>query len=183
MIQPRAYEPAGALAIMQRLDPHDMMEAALVRGRSASGPELFADWHAMQGARVASWLLVSAPSRGAVPFGLVGLANTGQAGVAQAAFLSRDHARFRRELVAAAGLIAREMPVFCAQTGIHRIEARAWADHPTAARFLTALGFECEARMPGFGPTGAATFLQFAWVSPQVAARALIFPTPPEQEN
>lgn len=179
MIQLRAYDPAGALAVMQRLDPADLAEAQLIRGSRATGPELFADWHAMQGARVASWMLLTSPARGAVPFALVGVANTGQAGVAQAAFLAREHARFRRELVAAAGLIVAEMPAWCAKAGIWRIEARAWAGHPTAPRFLSALGFACEARMPGFGPDGAATFLQFAWVAPA----APVLSPPPDQET
>jgi hypothetical protein len=166
MIQVRAYDPAGALAVMQRLDPADLAEARLTRGQAATGAELFADWHAMQGARVASWMLLTSPARGAVPFALVAVANTGQAGVAQAAFLARDHRRFRRELVMAAGLIAHDMPAWCTDAGIWRIEARAWAGHPSAARFLAAIGFDLEAHMPGFGPNGAETFLQFAWVNP-----------------
>jgi len=39
--------------------------------------------------------------------------------------------------------------------------------HPTAAGFLTALGFRHEATMPGFGIGGAATFLQFAYLPPE----------------
>lgn len=166
MIQVRPYEPVGALAVMQRLDPHDLIEAQIVRGERVTGAALFADWHAMQGARVASWLVVTSPARGGVPFGLVGVANTGQAGVAQAAFLARDHRRFRRDLAHAALRIAAEMPEFCRETGIWRIEARCHARHPSAASFLTAIGFHREAVMPGFGPTGAETFLQFAWISP-----------------
>jgi hypothetical protein len=73
-----------------------------------------------------------------------------------------------RILEVGADFIRAEMPAFCARAGIHRIEARCWAGHPTAASLLAALGFTHEADMPGFGPGGAATYRQFAWISPAI---------------
>lgn len=163
MIHPRAYDELGAMAVFKALDPHDLMEAQIMRGRAVTHLALFADWQAIQPHAVLSLLLVTSPARGAKPFGLLMLGNTGQAGVAQAAFLARDHGRFRRELVQAARAIRADMPAFCRERGIHRIEARAWAGHPRASHFLQAIGFQAEAVMPGFGASGAETFIQFAW--------------------
>ena len=163
MIQPRAYDELGAMAVFKGLDPHDLLEAQITRGRAVSHLALFSDWHAMQAHAVLSLVVFTDPPSGAKPFGVLMLGNTGQAGVAQAAFLARDHRRFRRELVQAARAIRMDMPVFCRERGIHRIEARAWAGHPRAPRFLQAIGFQAEAVMPGFGASGAETFIQFAW--------------------
>lgn len=164
MIQPRAYDELAAMAVFRGLDPHDLLEAQITRGRSVSHLALFSDWHAMQAHAVLSLVVFTDPPSGAKPFGVLMLGNTGQAGVAQAAFLARDHGRFRRELVQAARAIRMDMPVFCRERGIHRIEARAWAGHPRAPRFLQAIGFQAEAVMPGFGASGAETFIQFAWL-------------------
>ncbi len=168
MIQTRPYDELAAVAVFRGLDPHDLLEAQIVRGVAATHLALFSDWHAMQAHAVLSIVVLTGPVRGAVPFGVLMLGNTGQAGVAQAAFLARDHFRFRRELVQAARAIRAEMPRFCRARGINRIEARAWAGHPRAHRFLGAIGFEAEAIMHGFGAQGAEAFIQFAWV----AARA-----------
>lgn len=165
MIQARAYDELAAMAVFRALDPYDLMEAQIMRGRAATHLSLFSDWHAMQAHAVLSLVAFTDPAQGARPFAVLMLGNTGQAGVAQAALLSRDHGAFRRALVEAAREIRAVMPEFCDKAGIHRIEARAWAGHPRAARFLQAAGFCKEAVMPGFGAAGTESFIQFAWVA------------------
>lgn len=165
MITAAPYDDLGAMSVFRQLDPSDLLEAQLVRGRSAGHLSLFADWHSQVPNHVLSLVL---RSRTGTPFGVLALGNTGQAGVAVAAMLARSHRRYRREIVWAARLVRTEMPRFCGDLGIHRIEARSWADHPTAGRFLTACGFAHEADMPGFGADGAVTFRQFAWINPDL---------------
>lgn len=165
MITLRPYDDFAAMDVIRNLDPADQLEAEATRGARASHLAIWADWRAMQGALVASWVVETAAG---TPFALVGLGNTGQGGVAQAAMLARDHHRFRRELVAVARSIRNSMPGFCDDLGIHRIEARAWAAHPRASTFLSLVGFHPETDMPGFGPGGTETFRQFAWVASAV---------------
>lgn len=174
MIEARPYDDLAAMAVLSRLDPHDVMEAELVRGAHSGHLALFAEWRAMEAARLVSYVVITSPRRGAKPFALFGLVHTGQAGVAQAALLARDHREFRRPLAELALAIRAGMPGFAAKRGIHRIEARAWFDHPTASALLEALGFEHECDMPGFGLTGRITFRQFAWTCPTI-------PTIPER--
>lgn len=169
MITVRPYEDYAAHAVLTRLDHIDQMEAELTRGAKATGLELWADWRAMNPVRLGSWVMVT---DGAQPFAVLGLSHTGQAGVAAAALLARDHSRFRRPLAQAAVTIRRRLPLFAAETGLRRIEARAWAAHPTACDLLQAIGFREECRMPGFGADGRAVFVQFAWtaIRPEQAA-------------
>jgi hypothetical protein len=166
MIELHPYSDHAANHVLSMLDPMDHIEAELVRGASASHLALFADWRSMEGMRVMSLVLCETRPQGATPFAVLALSNTGQAGVAQAAFLSRSHSRFRRSLLEAAQRIRQELPDFCAEHGIHRIEARSWADHPRAGRFLSFCGFYLETPMPGFGADGGVTFNQFAWICP-----------------
>jgi hypothetical protein len=168
MIDLRHYEDLAAMAVLQALDPNDRIEAELIRGAATTHLALFADWRAVQPVRVGSWVIHTSADRGAKPFALLALCNSGQAGVAEAALLARNHRVFRRQLALLAAVIRAEMPAFCARAGIHRIEARCWAGHPTAARLLSALGFTHEADMPGFGPGGTVTYRQFAWISPAI---------------
>lgn len=167
MITARPYEDYAAHAVLSRLDPIDLMEAAVTRGHSTTALELWADWRAMNAARLASWVLFSGAGE---PFAVLGLSHTGQAGVAGAALLARDHRRFRRPLAQAAVRMRRELPAFAAETGVRRIEARAWMAHPTACDLLQAIGFIPEAVMPGFGPAGRDTFCQFVWISTDLPA-------------
>lgn len=160
MISARPYDDMAAFAVLRDLDAFDQLEAEAVRGARATHLAIFAEWRGMEPHRVASWVVQTAAG---TPFAVVALANTGQAGVAGAAMLARDHARYRRELVQLARAIRTRMPSFAAQAGIHRIEARAWADHPRASQFLTMVGFRHEADMPGFGCDGHEMFRQFAW--------------------
>lgn len=162
MIDLEPYDPALAAYVLKRLDPHDLMEAQLVRGRAVGHLQLFAEWHAAQMGALVSLVLRARP--GGPPFAVLTLNHTGQAGVGQAALLARRHGAWVRELAQAGVLIRRRMAAACDELGVRRIECRSWAGHPTAARFLTRCGFVREADMPGFGAEGAETFCQFAWL-------------------
>ena len=155
------YEDLAAKAVLDRLDPSDFLECELVRGAATSGLAIWADWRAMEPHRLASFVVFS----GQAPFAVFGLSHTGQAGVAAAALLARDHAAFRLPLTRLVLLIRAGMPQFAADRGIHRIEARSWAEHPGASRLLQGIGFELEAEMHGFGLTGTAVFRQWAWLT------------------
>lgn len=162
MIELRPFDDLAAMAVFSRLDPSDRMEAEVTRGAPTNHLALFAEWRSMQPHAALSYV---ASVKGQ-SFALLMLVKTGQYGVASAALLARDHARYRRPLAQFAGAIRRGMPEYCAAHGIRRIEARAWAAHPTASGLLAALGFHHETDMPGFGPAGTDTFRQFAWQSP-----------------
>ena len=155
------YEPQAAMAVLSNLDPFDRIEAQAVRGAAVTHLTLFADWHAMQSHHLLS-LVILANRRGRSPFALLAVANTGQAGVAQAAFLARSHDRWRREIAACAIVIRNVLPGWMQDTGVHRIEARCWTGHPTAATFLAACGFRLDCHMPGFGASGDAVFAQWS---------------------
>jgi hypothetical protein len=198
LITLRPYDDATARQVLGRLDLCDQLEAEFVRGRRIEDPlSLWADWRAMVPAHLLSLVALDRRRDGQgfidVPFAVVALANTGQAGVAQAALLARDHAAFGVALARLAVMIRRGLPDFAAQHGIHRIEARSWGDHPTAGRLLRQIGFAREAVMPGFGVSGSVAFHQWAWISravPVVAEPPPVFtrrrpassPTPAEQE-
>lgn len=165
MIDLRPYDDRAAFEVFLRLDVHDFIEAETVRGGAATSAGLFADWRAAQSPRLLSIVAWAPRAYGQdVPFAVFGLSHTGQAGVAEAAMLARDHARYRRELVELARLIGARIPAFCREAGIHRIEARSLVGHPRAAGFLSACGFRFEARLPGFGPKGLSAFNQFAFI-------------------
>lgn len=170
MIEARPFEDLAAWSVFQRLDPHDHLEAEFVRGASATPLALFCDWRNAVGIHCVSLIAHTDAKRGSIPFAVFALANTGQAGVAQGALLARSHETFRRPLGALASRIRAQFPQYCAELGIHRIEARCWSNHPTAASLLRAIGFRHECDMPGFGKTGRITFRQFAWTSPAVCA-------------
>ncbi|GGH36258.1 hypothetical protein SAMN05444007_108242 [Cribrihabitans marinus] len=165
MILAQPYDDHVAMAVLSCLDGDDLVEAQLVRGGYASHLALFADWRSLQPHCVLSLVLRDQRLAGQ-PFAVLAVSNTGQAGVAQAALLARPHRRHARALVATCRRIRTEMPGWCADLGIHRVEARAHAGHPRASRFLSACGFVHEADMPGFGADGRATFRQFAWTDP-----------------
>lgn len=168
MIQTQLYTEHAAMAVLSNLDPHDLIEAQLVRGQASTHLAIFAEWHSVQPHSVLS-LVLRDEAQGNRPFAVVAMSNTGQAGVAQAALLARDHLRFRRALVATCRRIRTDLPEICSNLGIHRVEARTNADHPRASQFLVASGFTFEADMPGFGASGRATFRQFAWTNPDLS--------------
>jgi hypothetical protein len=163
MIQLRPYDDLSAMVVIERLDAHDRLEAEIVRGAATTYLRLFADWQAQEAVRITS-LMAFTPA--AKPFAIFALSNTGQAGVAEAALLARDHRQFRRPLAELGLMLRAGIPDFARRMGIHRIEARAWSKHPTAGRLLESLGFRAEADMPGFGATGAEVYRQYAWLSP-----------------
>lgn len=167
MIQLRPFDSLSAIAVFRQLDASDQLEAELMRGAATPALDLFADW---RGAARGCLLNLVALTGGGTPFAVLALAHTGVYGVAEAALLARDHARFRRPLAELAVAIRARMPGWCLEQGVHRIEARSWAGHPTAARLLQSIGFDCEADLPGFGPGGRHHFRQFAWISPAVTA-------------
>lgn len=154
------YTPEAAEVVFRDLDPWDRLEGEVMRGAVRPAAVHFADWHAMQAQFLLSWVF-STPA--GAPFAVAGAVNSGFAGVAQVAFLSRDHAKWRGSIARSALLLRRIIPVAARETGLHRLEARCLADHPTAGRFLTLLGFRMEARMPGYGATGAHEFRLFSW--------------------
>jgi hypothetical protein len=170
MIEARAWEDLAGFAVFRDLDAHDLLEAEAVRGQPCTSLSLWADWRAVRGAHLACHVFTAHGE----PFAVGALAHTGQAGVAEGALLARDHARFRGPLARLAVLIRNELPGYCAARGIRRIEARSWARHPTGGRLLAALGFRCEATLPGFGGHGRETFEQFAFLPP---------PPPPQQQE
>lgn len=167
------WQDEAGHAVLTRLDAHDLMEATLVRGGPVTGLALWADWRAMEPYRIAS--LIACRGATGTPFAVFGLVNSGQAGVAEAALLARDHAACRFDLARLCVTLRRAMPGWCAERGVRRIEARAWTCHPTAARLLRALQFHAETVMPGFGPDGRHSFAQFAWIAPAC------FPPPSEE--
>lgn len=162
-VQLRPYDNLSAHAVLTRLDPADRAEAALIRGGEADGLDLFADWRAGAAFWIGSRVAVSSPVRGAVPFAVVAVTRAIAPGIAHAALLARDHGRFRRDLVELARLLAAELPGWAARERLTRIEARSWAGHPRAAGLLMAVGFCAECVMPGFGPAGRDSLIQWAW--------------------
>lgn len=171
MIDVRPFDSLSAWAVFQHLDPFDHLEAEVTRGAPVSALDLFADWRSIEAGRVLSYVASTLSG----PFAVFGLYNSGQAGVAVAALLARSHRTYRRPLAALALRIRTEMPVMAARLGIHRIEARSWGQHPTAASLLSSLGFAHEADMAGFGSTGQAMFRQFAWTDPSVCSPSPMF--------
>lgn len=172
MIRVRPWEDLAAMAVFRQLDIHDHMEAELVRGVSYTALGLFAEWRMAQGQGPLSLIAGTGPAER--PFAVFCLGQTGQAGVVQGALLAAHHDSHRRALARLAIEIRNRMPRFAAEVTprIHRIEARAWAGHPTASRILAAMGFTHEADLPGFGPGGTHIFRQFAWTAPATASPA-----------
>jgi hypothetical protein len=167
-VQVKYYSDHAAMAVLSRLDASDQTEADLVRGAVSSHLQLFADWRALEPARVVSLVLCAGSEAAPMPFAVLGLSNTGQAGVASAALLARDHIKFKRHLMATCLLIRDRIPVICAENGIHRIEARTWGGHPRASLFLRACGFAFETDLHGCGRDGRTVFRQFAWTNPNI---------------
>lgn len=179
MLTVRPWEDLAAMAVFNRLDLHDLIEAELVRGVTYTALGLFAEWRMAQAQGPLS-LIVHDQAR---PFAVLALGYTGQAGVAQAALLAADHARHRTSLARLAIIARRRMPSWAAEAGFHRIEARSWGGHPTAAGLLSAIGFTHEADLPGFGPGGRHVFRQFAWTTPLPDDALPPTPTPSEPEE
>lgn len=151
--------------VFDDLDLHDFREAGVVRGEAVRSMTIWADWRSVRSLRIVDVIAVSRPVHGARPFAVFAIANTGIAGVAEASLLTRAVPTWGREIARLAVHLRRAMPAFCADLGIHRIEARSWAGHPTGGRLLEACGLRLEARLSGFGASGQETFDQHAWTS------------------
>jgi hypothetical protein len=162
MIDLRPWDDLTGMAVMRALDPNDFREAEVVRGATVTHLSLFADWRAMLGAQLYGFVAHDDKWMSARPFALGAIVNTGQAGVAQVALLARDHRLHRVSLARLCVTIRQQLPLFCRERGIFRVEARCWFDHPTASTLLEAMGFDHEADMYGFGRDGRAIFRQFA---------------------
>lgn len=160
-----AWTDLAAFEVFKHLDPHDQLETEVARGVRQTHLSLFSDWRSAGGTMVLNRVISEQRAGGQRPFALLALTATGLAGVAEAAFLSRDHDRFRMQIRAAALHIRHHLPDVAPTLGLHRIEARCWSGHPTAATFLTSIGFSHEVDQPGFGVTGAETFRLFSWVA------------------
>lgn len=165
MILVDEYDDLAAMAVLRNIDPCDRLEAQAVRGEVVTHLSLFGDWRAARSLHVLSLVIRDQRSHEAIA--LLALANTGQHGVASAALVARNHQRYRRQLAALARVIRSDMPGFARKAGIFRIEARAWASHPRASKFLQLVGFTHECVMPGFGRDGSEQFVQFAWTEGQ----------------
>lgn len=160
------FSDHAAFQVFKALDPMDHMEAELARGADITHLGLFAEWRSTEQLRLLSLVMSEHGGSGARPFGVLGIYRTAAAGVVEAAFLARDH-RVHRRALAEAGLLFRDgVESFAARLNVHRIEARCWAEHRTASRFLASIGFRHECDMPGYGADGGVTFRLFAWVAP-----------------
>lgn len=164
MIEARPYSDQSAMVVLSSLDPFDHLEVEAAQGRQVGHLALFADWRSLQAISLESLVFCTGRAEGAQPFGLLAVTMTGQAGVAVASFLARDHRRYRRQIAEAAIMIRGAMHDLAARAGLNRIEVRCWALHPTASSFLELLGFVHEADLCGFGgPDRHHVFRQFAW--------------------
>lgn len=161
MVELVPYDDQLASFVLQNLDGNDLLETAVVRGIAPTGLALFADWRSMNPHRVVS--LVAIGGELSQPFAVFGLSNTGAYGVAEAAFLARDHEKNARDIMALAREIKKQIAQFSLDLGIRRIEARCSEQHPTASRFLRFIGFQSEAVLAGFGANGDQNLIQFSY--------------------
>jgi len=167
------FNPDAALQVLQRLDEHDQLEAELTRGDRADPFDMLASWMGL-GAQGAAVFVGRAELAG--PFAVLAIVPSATPGLGHAAMLACDHRFWRRSLVP---LVRQIRDGFLAQAramGLHRIEARSWAGHPTAPSLLRAIGFELEAEMIGFGQSGEINFNQWAWVADYI-------PRPPKPQK
>lgn len=157
------FNPADALSVFSDLDENDMLEAQLTRGDAADPYDLLAGWMALEAQGAVCFIGdIDLPYEGP-PIAVLALAPGSTPGLGHAAMLARDHKKWKRALVPLVRIIRDRLPAVAATMGFHRIEARSWAGHPTAATLLRATGFELEARMTGFGQSGEINFNQWAW--------------------
>lgn len=167
------YTDPRALEVFTGLDADDLAETSQYLGQPMDRMGLFALWRAGEGSalRLGSFVLSARDQSGIRPVAVLSVSMSGIAGVGEAALVARDHGENRRALVAIARHVREALPDFARDHNLRRIEARSWAGHPTASRFLEAIGFKCECDMQGFGPDGTATFRLFAWVAPGLTAK------------
>lgn len=162
-----AWSDTGAMAVFNDLDLQDFREAEVVRGTKVSSMALWSDWRSIRSARIFDVVAYSSPATGRHPFAILSVVNSGVAGVAEAALVTRDVSRWGGQVARLASGLRRVFPDECRRVGIHRVEARSWCGHPSGGRLLTACGLPFEARLTGFGADGTATFDQHAWTAQQ----------------
>jgi len=167
------YTPQDADRVFKFIDLNDETEALHARGFAARPDDfnlqIMLDWHGGQAFRIMSCVgLLKGKSKVSAPFAVFAIGHTGQSGVAQAALLAKHHFGFTRELAELVILIRHALPTIAADHNIHRIEVRSWANHPTAPNLLSALGFEKECTMLGFGATGMDEYHQYARLFPHI---------------
>ncbi|SFI60522.1 hypothetical protein [Albimonas pacifica] len=144
-------QPRAALEILGDLDACDRREAALALGGACDAEDLLRGFlhRQQQGAHVfVAWS--HRPEGGAAPLAVLGVDELLARGVGSAALLARPHRRWAGPLRALAYALRQDLPLWARATGFHRLEARSWAEHPTAGRLLRGIGFRHELRMRGF---------------------------------
>ncbi|MEO0859221.1 MAG: hypothetical protein AAFY65_01310 [Pseudomonadota bacterium] len=165
------WSDQAALEVFSDLDPHDWNEARIVTGAEPTSLSLWADWRAGRVHRYYDFVVLSAPSRGAQPFAVLGVSAGGATNVAQAALLTRVVKDWRRDIAKLAIGLRDAFELWAELDGLHRIEARSWAGHPTGGDLLKACGLSWEASLSGFGADGEERFEQHAWASTPKAPR------------
>ncbi len=165
-IEVRSFDDDLALQVMRNLDVNDALEVHMMRGRATSPLALWADWRAVNAFRAASIVAVARRRNRWVPFVVLGVAATGVPHIGQGAMLACNHVEFHDELVRFLLTVRQELPGFALNHKLNRIEARCWADHPSAANLLEAIGFKHEGDLDGFGEGGNVRLRQFAWINP-----------------
>jgi len=164
------FDPARALTVLSGLDDNDQLEAQIMRGDPAESYDLLTDWLLLARQGAACYVGEALPPISA-PFAVLALVPGTTPGLGYAAMLARDHHFWKRALVPLVRLIRHDLPPVAAHMGLHRIEARSWAGHPTAATLLRAIGFTREAEMTGFGYGGEMNLDQWVWLADYIPPR------------
>ncbi len=155
------FTPEAALQVLTKLDEMDQFEAQLMRGDEADSYELLAGWMALRQQGAACFVGVVDGQ----PIAVMAIVPGVTPGLGHAAMLACDHKQWKRGLVALVRLIRDGFPAQARVMGLHRIEARSWAGHPTAPSLLRAIGFELEAHMVGLGQSGEVNLKQWVWLA------------------
>ncbi len=166
------FNPADALHVLSALDENDQLEAELMRGDQANPYDLLAGWMALEAQGAVCFIGGVLPPYDQ-PIAVLALVPSSTPGLGHAAMLARDHKFWKRAMVPLARIIRDRLPEEAHAMGLHRIEARSWAHHPTAPNLLRAIGFELEAEMVGFGHSGEIPFNQWVWLADYI-------PRPPQ---
>lgn len=164
LISLEPFNPEDALRVLSALDENDQLEAEVMRGDKARPYDMLADWMALEKQGAACFVAQVAPPY-VEPIAVMAIVRGGTPGLGHAAMLARDHRFWKRALVPTARAIRDGLPTQARAMGLHRIEVRSWAGHPTAPSLLRAIGFELEAEMIGFGHSGEINLNQWVWLA------------------
>ena len=146
-----------AMDVLGHLDYSDWWEATLALGREPDGDLLVRELLRREAEGAHAFVVWKHnPGGGATPFAVLAVVQLVAQGVGSACLLSKNHLMWPGPLRMLAYALRRDLPAWAAAHGFHRLEARSWAAHPSAPRLLRAIGFEREARMPGFAANGEA---------------------------